>query len=46
MSTGTQAGSTPKPALPSARLLASAPNRLMFFVIASSLLLAMTWWAA
>lgn len=34
------------PALPSPRLLASAPHRLMFFIGASNLLLAMAWWAA
>ena len=30
---------------PSARLLAQAPHRLMFFIGASNLLLAMAWWA-
>src|SRR3970282_1218201 len=30
----------------SPRLLAAAPHRLMFFIGASNLLLAMAWWAA
>lgn len=46
MSTRTQAGSAPKSALPSPHLLTSAPNRLMFFIGASNLLLAMAWWSA
>lgn len=46
MSTGTQVGRAPKPARPSPRLLTSTPNRLMFFIGASNLLLAMAWWAA
>lgn len=32
--------------LPSPRLLAQAPHRLMFFIGAANLLLAMAWWAA
>jgi len=32
--------------IPSLRLLARAPHRLMFFIGASNLLLAMAWWAA
>lgn len=34
------------PTLSSPRLLAAAPHRLMFFIGASNLLLAMGWWAA
>jgi uncharacterized protein involved in response to NO len=33
-------------AMPSPRLLARAPHRLMFFIGASNVLLAMAWWAA
>ena len=36
---------TPAPTAPSPRLLAQAPHRLMFFIGASNLLLAMAWWA-
>lgn len=39
----TETTSTPSP---SVRLLAVAPHRLMFFIGASNLLLAMAWWAA
>jgi len=46
VSPGTQAGSAPKPALPSPHLLTSAPNRLMFFIGARNLLLSMAWWSA
>lgn len=37
---------TTTPALPSPGLLAAAPHRLMFFIGAGNLLLAMAWWAA
>ena len=36
---------TTAPTAPSPRLLAQAPHRLMFFIGASNLLLAMAWWA-
>ena len=36
---------TTAPTTPSPRLLAQAPHRLMFFIGASNLLLAMAWWA-
>ncbi len=41
-----QPTSSPSPHRPSLRLLGSAPHRLMFFIGASNLLLAMGWWAA
>jgi uncharacterized protein involved in response to NO len=37
---------TTSTSFPSPRLLATAPHRLMFFIGASNLLLAMAWWAA